>query len=265
MAAYSAHGRERLAWWFLNPAAHALWSPMIRTDGRMHASSARTVSGTLMAVALSFATTWAAANKPPNLTEGEMALLPAYCPDAQGFKYGDQYYNTSPRAPHWVSLMGQGFWAVHHYCWALVNMRRAKSISTRSPLRVGTLEGVRADFVYVFENTKPNFVLLPEIYTRMGEVELLLGNVGGAHEAYGRARQLKPDYWPAYSEWAEFLIKTNQKAAAKQLIETGLSLAPDSKTLADLYRSLGGDPSSVQPVVLTPPRAAASAPQSSSE
>ena len=231
----------------------------------MYSTSSRGVSRSLVAVALLFAATWAAANKPANVTDGEVALLPAYCPDTMGFKYGDQYFNTSPKAAYWVSLMGQGFWAVHHYCWGLANLRRAKSISTRSPLRVGTLEGVRADFVYVFENTKPSFVLLPEIYTRMGEVELLLGNFGGAQEAYGRARQLKPDYWPAYSEWAEFMIKANQKAGAKQLIETGLSFAPDSRTLADLYRSLGGNPASVIPVAVLPPRAAASEAQTTSE
>lgn len=231
----------------------------------MHPISARRVSKSLVAVALMFAATWAAANKPANVTDGEVALLPAYCPDTMGFKYGDQFYNTSPKAAYWVSLMGPGFWAVHHYCWGLANMRRAKSISTRSPLRLGTLEGVRADFVYVFEKTKPNFVLLPEIYTRMGEVELLLGNVAGAQEAYARARQLKPDYWPAYSEWAEFMIKANQKTAAKQLVETGLSFAPDSRTLADLYRSLGGDPASVKPVAVATPSAAASEPQKTSE
>ncbi len=231
----------------------------------MLSTSQRGALKTLAVAALAISATWAVANKPANVTDGEVALLPSYCPDTMGFKYGDATYNTSPRAAYWVSLMGPGFWAVHHYCWALANLRRAKGIPSRSPLRVGTLEGVRADYIYVFENTRPDFVLLPEIYTRMGEVELLLGNVGGALVAYAKARQLKPDYWPAYSEWAEFLIKANQKVAAKQLIESGLSFAPDSKALADLYRSLGGNPSTIQLVAATPSRAAASEPAKPSE
>lgn len=231
----------------------------------MHSTTGRSVYRSLVATALALATTWALATKPPNVTDGEVALLPPYCPDTMGFKYGDAHYNTSPRAPYWVSLMGKGFWAVHHYCWGLANLRRAKALPMRSVIRAGILENVRGDYIYVFENTTPAFVLLPEVYTRMGEVELLLGNIAGAHDAYAQARNLKPDYWPAYSEWAEFLIKTNQKASAKKLVETGLSYAPDSRTLADLYRLLGGDPSSVAPVVIAAPAAAGSEARKPSE
>lgn len=199
---------------------------------------------------------YASATKPHNITDGEIALLPPYCPDTMGFKYGDAYSNTSPRAKYWIAQMGQGFWAIHHHCWALANIRRARFMPPNSWARRGTLENARGDFEYVIGNTKPDFVLLPEVYTRLGEVELLLGNIAGGYSAYAQARQLKPDYWPAYSEWAEFLIRSNQKREAKALVELGLAHAPGAKVLADLYRSLGGNPSTVKPI--EPPAATAS-------
>jgi hypothetical protein len=69
------------------------------------------------------------ANKPANITPAEMALLPSYCRDTQGFGYGDAYYNTSPNAPKWVAMMGKDFWHMHHYCWALINIRRSERAS----------------------------------------------------------------------------------------------------------------------------------------
>jgi hypothetical protein len=61
----------------------------------------------------------ASAQHPENITDGELALVPTFCRDAGGIRYGQAHdANRSPRAAYWVSLMGDGFWAMHHYCWA---------------------------------------------------------------------------------------------------------------------------------------------------
>lgn len=190
-----------------------------------------------------------------NVTDGEMALLPPYCPDTQGFKYGDAYgSNMSPRAPYWVGLMGKTFWAVHHYCWALINLHRSQLPGVSATMRRGMLESVIGDYNYVIVNGTADFVLLPEILTRMGEAHMMLGNAGQAYEAFARARAVKPDYWPAYLRWAAVLEKSNQKAEAKKLIAEGLRHAPDAKPLLDQYRSLGGNPAEIKPL---PKKAAA--------
>src|SRR5579864_6167854 len=46
-------------------------------------------------------------------TPDEWRLLPIYCPDTQGFKYGA---HQGPNAEKWVAMMGETFWALHHYC-----------------------------------------------------------------------------------------------------------------------------------------------------
>ena len=201
----------------------------------------------LVLVALAGAAALAVA-KPENVTDGELALTPPYCPDTMGFKYGDAYYNTSPRAAHWVGLMGKNFWSLHHYCWALINLRRAQMAGVAPMVRRGLLENVVSDCIYVVKNTAPDFILLPEIHTRIGETQLLLGNPGAAYDSFAQARALKPDYWPAYVRWAEVLVKTKQKAEAKKLIAEGLRHAPDAKPLIDQYRLLGGDPATIRPI-----------------
>ena len=138
----------------------------------------------LAALALMFGAP-AFALKPPNVTDGELALTPPYCPDTMGFKYGDAYFNTSPRAAGWVAQMGKGFWAVHHYCWALINFRRTMATLGPPEQRRGNLLGVMGDYQYVLDNVPPNFILLPEIYTKIGDLQVLLSNISAAFDAYG--------------------------------------------------------------------------------
>lgn len=187
------------------------------------------------------------AGKPANVTDSEMALLPQYCPDTQLFKYGDATYNTSPNAPKWVGLMGNGFWSMHHYCWALINLARAQKPSIPANVRQETREYAIEDMNYVIQNTPPDFVILPEIYTKIGEVLLSLKRPQEAGGAFAKARSLRVNYWPPYFQWAEYLRSVGKKAEARQLVEEGLSYSPTAKTLRNLLVTLGGDPASVQP------------------
>ncbi|WP_144290105.1 hypothetical protein [Ideonella sp. A 288] len=187
---------------------------------------------------------------PENITDGELALLPPYCQDVQAIRYGNASYNPSPRAPHWVSVMGEAFWALHHYCWGLIHVRRSQAPGVAPVARAGMLTSAVNDYFYVIQNAPRNFVLAPEIFLRIGEARLMLGQLGGAQEAFRTARELKPDYWPAYTRWIDVLVKNHQKAEAKVLAAEGLRFAPGSKELVDRFRKLGGDPTTIIPVQL---------------
>ncbi|MEF8698920.1 MAG: tetratricopeptide repeat protein [Candidatus Accumulibacter sp. UW26] len=172
-----------------------------------------------------------------------MALIPRYCASAQGF--GTNYERT-PEGQQWAARLGRrSFHAIHHYCWGQINLQRALRSGTPRRERDYLLGTIIADYDYVLEHADPNFVLLPEILTRKGEVELLRSRPNDANRSFARARALKPDYWPAYSAWAEFLIYLGKKAEAKAIVKSGLEHSPDSRTLRDLYRLLGGNPSEV--------------------
>lgn len=187
-------------------------------------------------------------------TDAERAVLPIYCKDTMGFAgYGDSSYNTSPRAKTWVAKMGETFWAMHHYCVGLVKRNRALRAGVSPTERKFLMESAVGEYAYVLNNLKdPNFVLLPEIYTRVGEAQLVASNPGAADKAFARARAIKPDYWPAYSQWAEYLMQIGKQAEAKQLVKAGLEQAPQARMLIEQYRLLGGKSSEIVPVVKKP-------------
>ena len=184
---------------------------------------------------------------PEDITAGELALTPPYCHDV----LDPTYRIGGPKTEYWVSRMGRGLLAVHHYCWGLINTRRALMPGVKPVIRAGLLQSVVGDYMFVIHNSPPDFVLLPEIWTRIGETQLLRSQPGAAYDAFARAREIKPDYWPAYSRWAAVLMRSGQKAEAKELVESGLRHAPDSEELREQFRKLGGDPSRIHSVPKT--------------
>jgi len=177
-----------------------------------------------------------------DISEAEMRVLPRYCADTQGFKYG---YKGSPNYQYWESLMGPAFWHLHHYCWSLIQINRSNRAGTPNHRRLSLREAALGGYLYVINNSPDNFVLLPEIYTKKGEVELLLRKIQNANESFAHARKLKPDYWPAYSHWAEYLIRIGQKNDALSIVKSGLKFSPKAKVLLEQYRLLGGKPSDI--------------------
>jgi tetratricopeptide (TPR) repeat protein len=196
------------------------------------------------------------AGKPEEWTDAEVNMAAPYCMDTMGFRYGDATHNTSPRAAHWVSIMGQTFWAMHHYCWAMVNLNKAQRASMPSAQKKNLRETAINDIRYVLGHAPEGFIMLPEIYTTMGNTYLLLGNARNAEKAYKAAIKAKPDYWPPYARWAEYLlIRANARDDARSIVREGLTQVPASKTLLSLWKELGGGP--LPPPVEKPGAAAA--------
>jgi tetratricopeptide (TPR) repeat protein len=187
-----------------------------------------------------------------NITPGELALTPAFCQDVQTMN-GWSKARPSPRTDHWIGLMGETFWAMHHYCWAMIGLHRAQAAGVSAMDKKWLIKSAVEDYRFVIVNSTPDFVLLPDVYTRMGEAQLLMGDSGAAYDSFMHAREIKPDYWPPYIRWADVLIKINNKSEAKKLIEEGLRHAPDAKPLLDKYLALGGDPNAIHPIDDHPP------------
>lgn len=189
----------------------------------------------LTTLALIFSTHGAASERPENITDAEWAMLPPYCPYTMGFKG-----HTQPHISKWVGVMGDGFFHMHHNCWALIDFRRAERAGVPATEKKFLRQRALGGFKYVVRNAPDDFVLLPELYTWIGRTELLLDNPRNASEAFTQAQQRKPDYWPAYYHWAEFLQSHGKKAQALDVIKAGLQFSPDAKPLLLLFRQLGG-------------------------
>jgi hypothetical protein len=169
----------------------------------------------------------------PAYTKADWAMLPAWCVDTQdnagspnwgAYKLGR---NASPLSDHWTSIFGTDFWHMHHYCRGLFHLRRLESTVLNPMQKLGAIERVIDELGYIVKNCKETNPLMPEIFYRLGEMELLRNNPTRALDAFARSRALKPDYWPAYTRWADELIRLRLYKDALNIVEAGLVHLPE--------------------------------------
>jgi tetratricopeptide (TPR) repeat protein len=187
-----------------------------------------------------------AANTPQNISAAEISKLPPYCPAAQTFSTGGFPEGPLPQQRPWVAKMGRAFWAIHHYCWALVSARRATAPGVKDHDRQFLYGAAIADIHFVLNHAQPGFVLLPELYLRMGDYHLAVARYGEALEWYERARVEKADYWPPYVRAAELLGGAlNRRADAIKLLQEGAQRMPAEKRFAEALKKLGASPAAM--------------------
>jgi tetratricopeptide (TPR) repeat protein len=121
---------------------------------------------------------------------------------------------------------------MHHYCWALISANRAKRGGIAPQERRYLYQSAINDSFFVIENSQPDFVLLPEIYFRMGQYYSAMGDASRAMEMLQKSREIKADYWPAYLELAAINLALGRRQAAIDFLETGLQNSPGQAQLA---------------------------------
>lgn len=176
-----------------------------------------------------------ALSEPRNVSDGEIALLPVYCKDKEWNGGSVETY----RKERWIASLGNSWKGVHHYCWALVNVRRAMLTAANPVQRKYLIEVAVSDYFFAIENSTAEFLVLPEIHLRLGEAYELLNQPAAAIKAYENAIKLKPDYWPAYQRQAEVLIKLKLNDRAKQVVAEGLRAVAEQPELLELSKRLG--------------------------
>ena len=159
-------------------------------------------------------------------TPGELSRLPEYCQ----FQMGMPGRDTS-RGGYYVAALGKALDDIHHYCRGLRDIMFAQTYALPPIHRQGLLTRAADEIDYMIKTNPGTMVLMPEIHFRRGEIMLDLGRVPEAQAAFEKSRALKPDYWPAYTRWADYLIKNKQPEQARQVIEEGLKHAPDGPEL----------------------------------
>jgi tetratricopeptide (TPR) repeat protein len=175
------------------------------------------------------------------VTEAELKTLPPYCKDTEWFpeRYGK-------KREYWISRMGPSFYHMHHYCWALFKVNRSLKSGVSKQSKTSLWQDALNDYNYILHKATPDFVLLPEIYTKLGILQLLRREPTQALEAFSKAQEIKPDYWPSYSHWVEFLIKSGKRNEALEFAAKGLKHSPNAKVLQEQYRLLGGKLNQIQ-------------------
>ena len=160
-----------------------------------------------------------------SFTEAEFQRLPEYCRYMQGYGY------TTPKGLQYQQMIGVALEHVHHYCRGLRDMFFARFASIRTQDRQGLWSRALGEIDYMVRNTPQDNPLMPEFWYQRGEIQLALGDVNEAQKAFENSRKLKPDYWPAYTGWADFLIQNKRFDEAGAVIAQGLQNAPDTPQL----------------------------------
>ncbi|MBX3601548.1 MAG: tetratricopeptide repeat protein [Rubrivivax sp.] len=191
----------------------------------------------------------AQAQMPPNVGPGELARLPEYCPVTQSFAEGGFPSGPLPSQQPWIARMGPGFWAVHHYCWALINASRAEAPGVGRAAREHLLHRAIDDVNYVLRNSPADFVLAPELLLRNGDYYEKLGLPVQAMESFELSRRAKPDYWPAYTRLAALQARLGKRDAAIQVLDEGLAILPDHPELSAAKAALSRRGSAARPAV----------------
>lgn len=178
---------------------------------------------------------------PENITAGEIALLPEYCPLTQTFTRDDPRA-ASVRSPARLlhERLGRSYLGLHHYCNGLIDVMRSRVAGVTPYKRRALLTFALNEYQYVIDNSTPDFVLLPEIYLRVGEAHVELLDYRQALDAFAKSRTLKPDYWPPYARWSAVLLRLGKRAEALTHLEEGLRLMPNERGLIDTYTRMGG-------------------------
>jgi tetratricopeptide (TPR) repeat protein len=228
-------------------------SPLLRGAFQLVGSMRYPPLVLIIAAALIGAFPLANAAEPYRVTAGEMEMLPPYCADK---RWSGRSEPSAERRAHWRALLGSSWGGLHHYCWALVNVGRATLTPMEPRARRFLLEQALNDYRYTLDNSTDDFVLLPEIMTRVGEAQGMLGRQAEATAAYERAIKIKRDYWPAYERLALTFAEAKLPKRALEAAKRGLIEVPGQTRLMELFLRFGGDPKDPDLVAPAPAPAA---------
>jgi tetratricopeptide (TPR) repeat protein len=189
-------------------------------------------------------------------TAGQWALLPEWCRYTQdnpvAFRAGIAW-DRVPEAQKWIALIGPDMLHMHHYCRGLRYELMLTGFADLNPReRIALNENIISEMAYVINNCGPTMPLLPEVMLKKGEAHLRMNELPLAADAFEQSRRLKPDYWPAYTRWADVLINLKQFDRARALLEEGLAHVPGEPQLLERLRLAGGTPRPAQRAAAAP-------------
>lgn len=120
---------------------------------------------------------------------------------------------------------------LHHRCWALIAKQRYFSTNDKGK-KSQHLGAFNSDMNYVIKNAPKNWKFLPQAYTELGQMNLLLRYYSGAILAANKAINLSRTYVDAYVLLADaYRGLGGSDSQIKKYILEGLTIEPGNKQL----------------------------------
>lgn len=160
--------------------------------------------------------------------EYELSFLPPYCCKISSNRARFNEWKKWVRKFESKGARGRDHVHVHHYCEGLLALNRIfRGVGKRSAL-LGVAE---SQFNYMISKCSPKFILMPEIYLKMGITQKLMGKDGEAFKHFLQATKLKRDYVSAYIHIIDFFKEHQNYKKAIETARRGLKYSPNSKLL----------------------------------
>lgn len=159
------------------------------------------------------------------IQSSEYAMLPPYC-------YAKcELPDGHPDVRRWAQWVGGKNWNhLHHFCFALKFENQV--IRTRDAREVKFInQRIEAGYNYVLQRWSSDCPLLPEAHVGMGRVLEAQARAPEARAHFDAALKLNPKYERAYGELSDWYKKAGDASQAKAVLEAGLKVSPDSKSL----------------------------------
>lgn len=161
----------------------------------------------------------------------EVAMLPRYCIHTQLFNRSVPGGSNPAAISGWYDQLGPTFAHMHHYCFGLMKVNRAVLLSRDEMTRRYYLADAVTELDYVIGRAPQDFILLPEIFTKKGQILVLQGKGPVGEFEFERAIEMKRDYWPAYGSLSDYYKQAGNIKKAREVLESGLQHAPEAKGL----------------------------------
>ena len=176
----------------------------------------------------------------PDYEVSEARLLPTFCKYTQDYRERVPGGKNPDEIERWTRLMGPTFNNMHHYCYGLMEVNRAAFSSKTELERTHNLSNSIIEFDYVLRGAPADFYMLPEILTRKGESLVGLDRGREGILEFQRAIGIDANYAPAYAAMSDYYKRAGQPAKAKEWLEKGLSVSPNSRPLQRRMAELDG-------------------------
>ena len=178
----------------------------------------------------------------PGATQQEWALLPQWCAwTQQAPQYGANSLSRAKPSSginmyeEYVRRYGDGWTAMHHYCWALVDIMRLGKLAGRNqPVHDHAAERALGNLDYVLQNSAIGFAFRPDVLGSRARLLIRMNDYGKAAQTAQILISESPALPDGYVLLADILVKAGRTNDAKAVVAKGDELVTDKERYAKM-------------------------------
>ena len=135
----------------------------------------------------------------------------------------------------YVRRYGDGWTAMHHYCWALVDIMRMGKLAGRNrAVHDHAAERALGNIDYVLQNSTTSFSFRPEILASRARLLIRMNDYGQAAQTAQMLISEGPTLPDGYVLLADILVKAGRTNDAKAVLAKGDELVTDKERYAKM-------------------------------